>query len=86
MNNLNEVLEERGNNYGNFRDHAALAQDIKYAMKSNIGYTNLSKSQKESLEMIAHKMARIINGNPDYVDSWTDIAGYAQLIVRELTS
>lgn len=31
--------------------------------------------------MIAHKLARIMNGDPNYIDNWTDIAGYAQLVV-----
>lgn len=43
-----------------------------------------SASQQEALDMIAHKIGRIINGNPYYTDSWVDIAGYAQLIVDEL--
>ena len=43
-----------------------------------------SASQQEALDMIAHKLGRIINGNPYYVDSWVDIVGYAQLIVNEL--
>jgi len=41
-------------------------------------------SQQEALAMIAHKIGRIINGNPYYADSWIDIIGYAQLIVDEL--
>jgi hypothetical protein len=34
--------------------------------------------------MIAHKIGRIVNGDPDHVDSWVDIAGYAQLVADEL--
>jgi hypothetical protein len=44
----------------------------------------LSASQKEALEMIAHKIGRILNGDPNYDDSWRDIAGYAELIVKQL--
>ena len=33
----------------------------------------------EALEMIAHKIARILSGDADYADNWVDIAGYAQL-------
>ena len=43
-----------------------------------------SSSQQDALDMIAHKIGRIINGNPHYKDSWVDIAGYAQLVVDEL--
>jgi hypothetical protein len=34
--------------------------------------------------MIVHKIGRILNGDPNYDDSWADIAGYAQLVVKEL--
>jgi len=30
--------------------------------------------------MILHKIARILNGDPEYSDNWHDIAGYATLI------
>lgn len=35
-------------------------------------------------EMIAHKIARILNGDPNYADNWHDIAGYATLIDLQL--
>lgn len=34
--------------------------------------------------MIAHKLGRIINGDPNYSDSWHDIAGYAKLVADRL--
>lgn len=34
--------------------------------------------------MQAHKQARILNGDPNYADSWHDIAGYATLVEQEL--
>jgi hypothetical protein len=34
--------------------------------------------------MICHKMARIVNGDADYDDSWIDIAGYATLVAERL--
>jgi hypothetical protein len=45
----------------------------------------LSVSQREALEMILHKIARILNGDPNFKDSWTDIIGYARLVERELS-
>jgi len=44
----------------------------------------LAADQREALEMIAHKIARIINGDPNYADSWVDIAGYAKLVSDRL--
>ena len=80
---LKEVLEERGKNYGPFEDHARITQNIKRAIFKN-DKNLLLDSQREALEMIAHKIGRIVNGDPNYADSWRDIAGYATLIVKEL--
>ena len=44
----------------------------------------LDADQVEALDMIATKIARILNGNPDHVDSWIDIAGYATLVADRL--
>jgi len=34
--------------------------------------------------MICHKISRIVNGDPNYKDSWHDIIGYAKLIEDKL--
>jgi uncharacterized protein (UPF0297 family) len=44
----------------------------------------LADDQKEALEMTAHKIGRILNGDPNYIDSWTDIGGYIRLIEKRL--
>lgn len=81
---IDKILEERGNNYGKFKDHASLSMDIKHVMESGRSWNDCSSSQKEALHMVAHKIARIINGKPDYLDSWVDIVGYIQLVINEL--
>lgn len=45
----------------------------------------LDDSMKTSLFMICNKMARIVNGDPNYIDNWHDIAGYATLVEQELS-
>lgn len=81
---IQEVLAERGSNYGSFDEHARITQNIKRAMKDSNNWNSLSDSQKEALEMIAHKIGRIVNGNVNYLDSWVDIVGYTQLVVDEM--
>ena len=44
------------------------------------GWKNLLPHQRESLDMIQHKISRILNGDPNIVDSWADIAGYAHIV------
>ena len=81
---VNKTLDERGERYGKFSNHAELSQKLKQAMKEKATWWNLSPSQQESLEMIANKIARILNGDPNYAENWHDIAGYATLIDLQL--
>jgi len=84
MSHTESMLEERGKRYGKFCGHADISQRLKSCMKDTPNWDELSDSQKESLDMIAHKIGRILNGDPIYDDNWVDIAGYATLIVQEL--
>ena len=59
---VRKILNERGNNYGQFKDHAKITQDLKKVMKNTPNWENLSDDQKEALEMTAHKIGRILNG------------------------
>ena len=80
------ILTERAEDYGKFKDGAALMQGIKRLLADHAlkhGKT-FSDDQWEALEMIVHKIGRIVNGNPDKVDHWTDIAGYAKLVADRL--
>ena len=84
--NVDEVLDQRAVDYGAFKDGAALMQGMKrlladHAQKHSKTFAD---DQWEALEMIVHKIGRIVNGNPDKVDHWTDIAGYAKLVADRL--
>ena len=83
--NVNATLGERGKRYGTFKGHAEITQALKSEMNTHPGWTRLSPDQREALEMIAHKIARILNGDPNYSDSWHDIAGYASLVDKRLS-
>lgn len=84
MSDLEKTLAERGAVYGRFIDHADISQGLKRVMRAAPGWKELPDDMRESLEMVVHKVARILNGNPDYTDSWHDIAGYAALIEKRL--
>lgn len=82
---IQDTLEQRGQRYGDFSDHADITQGIKRVMRSAFKWDALSNDKKEALEMIAHKIGRILNGDPDYKDSWHDVVGYAKLVDDTLT-
>ena len=81
---VDAILAEREQTHGCFNTHAGLSQNLKAVMASAESWEYLRPAQCEALEMIAHKIARILNGNPNYADHWADIAGYATLVQREL--
>lgn len=81
---IEQTLEERGSRYGEFNDHARITQNIKRAMRDSQNWDKLSDDKREALEMAAHKIGRILNGDPDYHDSWYDLAGYATLVADRL--
>lgn len=82
--NIDETLAERGAQYGDFGQHARITQNIKRAMKDGTNWDKLDDAKKEALEMMAHKVGRILNGNPEFHDSWHDIIGYLRLVEKEL--
>jgi hypothetical protein len=83
---IDTVLAERGSRYGKFEDHARITQELKrVSYDFFIGKNKqLADDQQEALDMIFHKIGRILNGDPDYADSWVDIAGYAKLVADRL--
>lgn len=91
---VDETLQECGNRYGDFMSHARITQGLKDVMRGEfllmgeseekrglraVNWLQLSPDKREALEMVAHKIGRILNGDPEYADSWHDIAGYARL-------
>ena len=91
MNEIDNILDERGKRYGSFTGHATISQEIQKIIRK--GFKNsenvtsiddIDDDMTEALFMMAHKIGRIVNGDPWYADSWTDIAGYAKLVADRL--
>lgn len=87
---ISQILQERGTRYGEFIDHARITCALKNVVhaeairRAEQGKTRITADQMEALDMICHKIGRILNGDPDYADSWIDIAGYAKLVADRL--
>jgi hypothetical protein len=79
-----EILAEREKTYGSFVEQGRVEQNIKRAMHDSPNWASLPDDSKSSLEMIATKISRILKGDPEYADSWCDIAGYAKLVADRL--
>jgi hypothetical protein len=83
---IDETLDNRAKDYGKFIQGAEIMQMLKRMVHNYIELrgTKLAFDQREAIDMIIHKLGRIINGNPDKVDTWVDIAGYAKLVADRL--
>ena len=84
MTNIDETLQQRGSTYGSFEDNADTTQALKRIIQAHPNYNQLRSFQKEAIDMTFHKIARIINGDPNYIDSWHDIIGYVSLVEKIL--
>ena len=79
-----EIIQNRHERYGSYKDNAGLVQVLKDAVHARPGWSRMNATQRESADMILVKVARIVAGNPSDRDSWQDIVGYATLILNEI--
>jgi hypothetical protein len=83
---VDETLDARAVEYGLFLEGAEVMQMLKRVVQVALNNRDkvLAHDQAEAMDMIIHKIGRIVNGNPDVVDHWLDIAGYAKLVADRL--
>jgi len=83
---VDETLDARALDYGKFIEGAEVMQMLKRVVQAALNNRDkvLAHDQAEAMDMIIHKIGRIVNGNPDVVDHWLDIAGYAKLVADRL--
>ena len=84
MNEVKDVLEERGSTYGSFADNAELVQNLKRTLLKATYTQPLPTYQQEAIDMVFHKIARIVYGDRNYIENWRDIVGYTQLALDEV--
>jgi hypothetical protein len=82
--NISDTLAERGGRYGKFIDHSKISQGLQDVMREAPNWDKLDVDMRQALTTIVDKIARILNGDPYYDDSWHDISGYATLVERRL--
>jgi len=81
MRDVKKTLEDREEKYGHYKTVGEISQGIKAVMRTSPNYFIMPEYARESCDMIANKLARILNGNYYLNDSWHDISGYASLVV-----
>jgi hypothetical protein len=76
---MSDVLEERQTTHGDFHDTARIAQALKVVVRSGPSWRCMDAAQREAVEHICTKLARIVSGDNNAPDHWDDVAGYARL-------
>lgn len=76
-------IPNRDETHGGIEAVGEVSQQIKQAMRDGRNWERLTSAEAEALDMISHKVGRILSGadsgNPEH---WEDVAGYALAIVR----
>lgn len=75
-----EILHSRGKKYGDYSRMANIAQGMKAQARSGASWPAMPPHQRESIEMILLKIARMVEGDPNEQDNFDDILGYATLM------
>lgn len=83
---IDTTIHNRGKTYGKFSDQAQISLNLKTTMAGTPNWLKLEPDQREALEMVAVKISRILNGDPNFFDSWHDISGYAELVADRLVN
>jgi len=86
MQTASEAIEEakwtnRIKTHGKFENVAIISQAIKAVYRKQWFWQKLNSSQREALDQMASKIGRTMAGDPNFVEHWEDIAGYAMLAI-----
>lgn len=76
---VDATLTQRKSQHGDFTDFAAQDRKFKELLRDSLNWNQLSDVQRTALDMITHKITRVLVGNPNHKDHWHDIGGYARL-------
>jgi hypothetical protein len=83
-NKIEEIVADRQTTHGEFVENTVTMQALKDVMRATPNWNLLRPWQKEALEMNAHKIGRILHGDPNYLDHWEDMSGYNHRVIEQL--
>lgn len=87
MTDISRHVSLRRAHYGPYDSHAALAQVLKQTLREHfgtMGWGRMSAAQKQGAERICDKLAGILNGDPDNIGAWLDMAGTCQRVAESI--
>jgi hypothetical protein len=77
-------IPNRDEQHGGMEAVGEISQHMKMAMRDGRNWESLTPGEQEALDMVAHKIARILSGSdPHDPQHWEDVAGYAHATMRD---
>lgn len=76
---IEKIIFERSKTHGDFAKVSLMSQQLKAVLAQGDNWAKLTDQQREAIEMICPKLARIMFGNNNTSEHWNDISGYALL-------
>lgn len=80
--NVPTLISQRASTHGPFDRSSATVQETKDLWRAAPNWERMHSWQRECLDMVAHKVGRILHGDPDYNDHWVDIQGYVARVLE----
>jgi hypothetical protein len=80
------ILATRETTHGDYEETARISQGMKEWYRSSPGWVRLTDIERESMDMIAVKIARTLSGRSMFKEHWLDLAGYAKLVEEKCKS
>lgn len=75
----------RDTQHGGMEAVGKVAQQMKAAIRSGRNWHRLSSGEREALDMICHKVGRVLSGaDPHDLQHWEDLAGYPAAAMRDM--
>lgn len=78
------TIASRQSTHGVFAENTVFMQRMKDHMREQPNWSKMPPHMREALDMLAHKIGRILHGDPNYVDHWDDVAGYAERVAKTI--
>jgi len=84
VNHSDTAIPNRDRQHGGMEAVGSISQSLKIPIHAARNWYLLTPGEQEALDMIVHKIARILNGDdPHDPEHWTDLAGYAHAAMRD---
>lgn len=76
------LVAERTGTHGKFTEVGAVCQAVKDEFRRQRSWSQMTPMQREFVDMVVHKLARMTCGDPTHEDHVKDIGGYAEVTLK----